>query len=47
MSSSGLLRCSRCGDLVPNRKDKKTDLCFFCSSRRNGLRRFGKKRVKK
>lgn len=46
MSSSGLLRCSRCGDIVPDRKDKKTSLCYFCSCRRNGLRRIGKRRVK-
>lgn len=47
MSSGGLLRCSRCGDVVSDFKGKKTSLCHFCSCRRNGLRRFGKKRVKK
>ncbi len=47
MSCNGLLRCSVCGDMTPDREGKKTSLCYFCSCRRNGLRRLGKRRMKK
>lgn len=40
--------CSVCGVQIPRgHKRKKTTLCYFCSCRRNGLNRSGKKRVKK